>query len=304
VTPAIKTSIVIATYNRSKLLGETLRSLAESLAGNKTVEVIVIDNNSKDDTRNVAEIFSDAFTAYRVVKETSQGLSHARNRGIAEARGDILVFLDDDVEVDATWLPSLLAPLDDPRVAVVGGKVLPFGAQVIPDWLPREYCFLASVFDPADSVCELPKVMGGNSAVRRQVFDEVGLYDISLGRKGNKLLGGEEVELQIRIRNAGYKVIYTPHAVIWHKIAEKLNFGYIENYAYWLGVGDAAIEKAAPGRIKFILKLTRSLVFPWSVLPLQKILNSRDAAAPMRYTIKRNYARGYLSHAQALAHSP
>lgn len=303
-TTSIIASIVIATYNRARLLGETLRSLSESLAGNETVEVIVINNNSEDDTLSVAETFSDVFPAYQVVTEPRQGLSYARNRGIAEARGSILVFLDDDVEVDATWLPSLLAPLDDPSVAVVGGKVLPFGAQVIPDWLPREYCFLASIFDPADKVCELPKVMGGNSAIRRQVFDEVGLFDICLGRKGKKLLGGEEVELQIRIRKAGYKIVYTPHAVIWHKIDEKLNFGYIENYAYWLGVGDAAIEKATPGRIKFILKFARSLVFPWSIFLLQEILDGKSPAASMRYNIKRNYARGYLSNARALEDSP
>jgi glucosyl-dolichyl phosphate glucuronosyltransferase len=300
----ISTSIIIATYNRAQLLGETLQSLAHSLSGSSGVEVVVVDTTSKDETRNVVEKFSNTFAHFRHVTEANQGLSYARNRGIAEARGSVLVFLDDDVEVDASWLPSLLAPLDDPSVAVVGGKVLPFGAQVIPEWLPREYCFLASVFDPVDAICELPKVMGGNSAVRRSVFDDVGLYDVSLGRKGKKLLGGEEIELQIRIRNAGHKIIYTPHAAIWHKIAEKLNFSYIENYAYWLGVGDAAIEKATPGRVKYILKVARSLVFPWVILPVQRMLSSNDAAAPMRYTIKRNYARGYLSHAKALADSP
>jgi glucosyl-dolichyl phosphate glucuronosyltransferase len=297
----ITASVVIATYNRSLLLADTLRSLSEQPQNSDGLEVIVVNNNSSDDTSSVTASYKSQLPRFRLVLELNQGLSYARNRGVREAKGEIVIFLDDDVELAADWLTELLAPFRDPAVAVSGGKVMPFGMQAFPEWLPREYGYLVSIFDPADSVCEIEKVMGANFAVRRQVFDEVGLFDVKLGRKGSKLLGGEEVELFKRIRDAGYKIVYTPNSVVWHKIAEKLKPEYIETYAYWLGVSEAHIDKSVVSRLKYWLKLLRSRVWPCSVYRLQRMFSGSDAASAMRYVIKRNYARGYIEHEKAMA---
>lgn len=297
---AFKCSIVIATYNRSLLLKETLESLATNLGEAADCEIIVVNNNSTDDTQTVADSFVGRLFNFRVFLETSQGLSYARNRGVSESFGAIIVFLDDDVEVEQTWLQRLIEPFVDQRVAVIGGKVLPFGMQKIPVWLPREYGFLASVFDPSDSECEIDKVMGANFAVKREVFDEVGLFDVNLGRKGTKLLGGEEVELFHRIRKAGYKILFTPESRVWHKIADKLRREYIEDYAYWLGVSEAMIDKNVVSRVKYLLKLIRSAFFPLPTDLLKKVINSGDEATSMRYMIKKNYSRGYLTHSKAI----
>jgi len=299
----LKADIVIATYNRSKYLGETLASLARHLRGRSNVCTIVVNNNSSDDTQAVSESFGGQLSAFSTLQELQQGLSYARNCGIRAASGDIVVFLDDDVEVHENWLDELLAPFSDLSVAVVGGKVLPFGMQEFPDWLPREFGFLASVFDPTNTVCEIDKVMGANFAVRRSVFEKIGLFDVSLGRKGKKLLGGEEVELFFRIRNAGHRIVYTPYSVVWHKIAEKLKREYIEDYAYWLGVSEAVIDKNVISRSKHFLKTVRAAIFPATVYALQELLSGEDAASSMRHTIKRNYARGYLSYAKEMANT-
>lgn len=298
-----KVDIVIATYNRSRLLRETLTSLSDHLKGCAGVGTIVVNNNSSDDTQPVSESFNGQLLSFRTMQELQQGLSYARNHGIRAAIGDFVVFLDDDVEVGENWLDELLAPFSDTDVAVVGGKVLPFGMQEFPDWLPREYGFLASVFDPSDAVCEIDKVMGANFAVRRSVFEEVGVFDVNLGRKGKKLLGGEEVELFHRIRNAGHRIVYTPHSVVWHKIAEKLKREYIEDYAYWLGVSEAVIDRNVISRSKHFLKSVRSVVFPSTVYAFQKLFKGDDAASSMRHTIKRNYARGYLSYAKEMVNT-
>lgn len=291
--------IVIATYNRSKLLGETLASLSHHLKDRPT-NTVVVNNNSNDDTQQVSESFAGELPSLKTLQELQQGLSYARNHGIHATTGDIVVFLDDDVEVHEDWLDELLAPFSDPRVAVVGGKVLPFGMQEFPDWLPREYGFLASVFDPANAVCEIDKVMGANFAVRRSVLEQVGLFDVSLGRKGKKLLGGEEVELFHRIREAGYKIVYTPLSVVWHKISEKLKPEYIEDYAYWLGVSEAVIDRNVISRYKYLAKAIRSAVFPSTVYAFQRLFMSREVTFSMRHTIKCNYAKGYLSYAKEI----
>lgn len=295
-----KCSIVIATYNRSLLLKETLESLVTNLGEAADCEVIVVNNNSSDDTQTVADSFVGRLSNYRVFLETSQGLSYARNRGVSESCGDIIVFLDDDVEIEQSWLQRLIEHFIDKRVAVIGGKVLPFGMQKFPVWLPREYGFLASVFDPSDAVCEIDKVMGANFAVKRRVFNEVGLFDVSLGRKGTKLLGGEEVELFHRIKRAGYKILFTPESRVWHKIADKLRREYIEDYAYWLGVSEAMIDKNVVSRVKYLLKLIRSAFFPLPTDLLVKVFSMRDETASMRYMIRKNYSRGYLTHSKAI----
>ncbi len=293
-------SIVIASYNRARLLGETLDNLQQQRVlescKNGRCELVIIDNNSTDDTSSVAESYAARLDNTKVYFEPRQGLSHARNKGVEVAAGKIVVFLDDDVEVAEDWLVQLLKPFDDPHVGVVGGKVLPFGSATLPDWLPREYAFLASVFDPSNEPCSLEKVMGANFAVRRSVLDQVGVFDPRLGRKGSKLLGGEEVELFKRITDVGHCVWYTPHSIVWHKIADKLKHEYMEDYAYWLGVSEALIDKTVISKMRYVMKYVRSAIFPWVVYPIQHLL-SNDVAAPTRYLIKKQYARGYLAHA-------
>jgi glycosyltransferase involved in cell wall biosynthesis len=296
-------SIVIASYNRAQLLGETLESLLREntldSCNNLSCELIIVNNNSTDDTSTVAQKYASRFKNASVHFEHKQGLSHARNAGVQAAKGEIVVFLDDDVEVAGDWLSQLLQPFSNPQIAVVGGKVLPFGTDIIPDWLPREYAFLASVFDPSDLPCEIAKVMGANFAVRHTVLNDVGVFDPKLGRKGNKLLGGEEVELFKRITDAGHRVWYTPYSVVWHKIANKLKHEYMNDYAYWLGVSDAFIDKTLISKNRFILKYIRSAIFPWSVYPLQSLF-SKNIAEPTRQIIKKQYSRGYLAHKREL----
>lgn len=296
-------SIVIASYNRADLLAETLRSLhahLQQLGAEHTTEVVLIDNNSPDHTAQVMAHWQAVFLRSVHVREMQQGLSHARNAGIAQAQGDVVVFLDDDVEVGDRWLPELLQPFTLPQVAVVGGKVLAFGSAALPAWLPREYGYLASVFDPFDSARATDKVMGANFAVRASALRTAGPFDPALGRKGAKLLGGEEVDLFNRIRAGAGLVWYTPASVVFHKIANKLRKDYIIDYAYWLGVSEAHLEHRGGEALKYQLKRIRSLLFPRLVFPLARRLATTEAEA-MRCEIKSRYARGYLAMPRELA---
>lgn len=130
--------------------------------------------------------------------------------------------------------------------------------------------------------------------MRRDVILQVGLFDPKLGRKGTKLLGGEEVDLFHRIKKAGYRVFYNPEAVIFHKIQSKLNREYIVNYAYWLGVSEANVDKQIVSQLRFVLKFIRSLLFGWSLYPLLYLV-SPSPVYKMRYLIKTRFSLGYLT---------
>lgn len=120
-------SVVICTYNRSGSLAETLASVnACTLPGDCTVELVVVDNNSTDDTAAVCATFAGvARIPFRCVKETAQGLSHARNRGVAEATGDVVIFTDDDVLVNARWLVTYAEEFGVNEADCAFGRIYP-----------------------------------------------------------------------------------------------------------------------------------------------------------------------------------
>ena len=120
-TPGALVSIVIATYNRSAYLLEPLNSLSSLPCWPGGLEIHVVNNNSTDATETVASGFASLLPGFKLVMERDQGLSHARNRGVNEASGSLVVFLDDEVEVHTAGLSALLEPFEDDRVAVSGG---------------------------------------------------------------------------------------------------------------------------------------------------------------------------------------
>lgn len=133
----MKVSVIICTANRSQRLLKTLESIAASaLAESVEWEVLVVDNNSSDATRQVAGDFCKSNpTHFRYVFESKSGKSHALNRGILEASGDVLAFTDDDVTVETTWIRNLTSNLHDGRWAGASGRTLPEPPFEMPNWI-------------------------------------------------------------------------------------------------------------------------------------------------------------------------
>jgi glucosyl-dolichyl phosphate glucuronosyltransferase len=284
-------SIIICTYNRASFLKQTIDSVLESECRNFNYEIVIIDNNSTDSTSEIVREYKD-ISFVRSYKEARQGLSNARNRGIVEAMGDFLIFLDDDVEVENGWLEALMNPLlEKPDVAVVGGRVLPFGTKT-PEWLPEKFYWLVGIIDYGTTPKYTDYAPGGNMAVRKSIFKEVGVFNPSLGRNGSLLLGGEEVELQGRIKEKGYKIFYAPEALIYHKIANKLNMDYVLRFAYLEGLSCKRIDRTF-FKTKYILKSTFGILMAYMVLPLRAMTGSYPQIA-----IRRKYFKGYLAGKQ------
>ena len=302
-------SIVVATYDRCGLLVETLESLLEHLevtelehlevtGAARCREVIVVDNNSSDETPGVVASYARRIERIKACREPRQGLSRARNAGLALATGDVVVFLDDDVSVDGRWLAELLRPFDDPAVGATGGRVLPYADRALPEWLPREYDYLVSVFDIGDQTKATDTIMGTSFAVRRGLLETLGGFDVDLGRNGRTLTGGEEVALCRKIRRLGHTVVYVPASVVRHKIDGKLNERYVVDHAYWLGVSEARLERRL-ARTRFALKLARSCAYTWLRPRDTPAGSGRHSAEDVRRAIRERYAAGYRRHAAA-----
>ena len=242
----IKYSVVIATYNR----GDELRRTLHSLTGLRTQdrEIIVVDNNSTDDTPAVVrEAAATSSTPIRYVHERVQGRSAALNAGIAAAEGQIIVTTDDDVRVEADWLEQAGAALDSLQCDYIGGRVLPLWGGPRPRWLSDRsgpHWAVIALLDygrePFELTAKMP--LGVNMAFRRQVFDVVGGWDPRVGRKAGTLLGQEVREWCIRARTRGVRGYYAPHLVVQHVIpADRLNKRYFRRWFYWRGISRALL---------------------------------------------------------------
>lgn len=240
----IRLSLIIATYNRSRQLLLTLRSVAEQSAPPELWECVVVDNNSTDNTRDMVKAFSAGRPRLNVklVREYQQGLSYARNCGIDNSTGEYIAIIDDDERIGPDFIAAYIAlfsAFDD--AASAGGPIIAKYEGERPRWLSR-YTErpIANPMYFGKTARIFPKRRipgGGNMALRRSVVERYGAFNTSLGRKGDTPTGGEEVDLFRRLAATGQKCYYVPHAVIYHIIPpEKLTREYFVNLAYHTGI--------------------------------------------------------------------
>jgi glycosyltransferase involved in cell wall biosynthesis len=247
-------TVAIATYNRAEELRLTLAGLARvGPSPGDTHDVIVVDNNSSDATSAVVEEASGPFGGrLRGLNEPAQGLSHARNRAIAESRGQVVAFLDDDVDVGPGWLAALCEAYRDGDVAAVGGRARLVYPVPRPPWIGDDQEGKLSRVDHGDRPIDVgpDDLFGVNLSVRRDWLDRVGPFRTDLGRVGRRLLGGEERDMLDRIASTGGRLRYEPRAEVGHRVApERLRRGWFLRRAYWGAFGETSAaprEEATP----------------------------------------------------------
>jgi glucosyl-dolichyl phosphate glucuronosyltransferase len=224
----ISVSIIICTYNRCAVLKKTLASLDEMrVPGEIHWELLIVDNNSTDETPQVVSEFARMTRInVRCVLEMAQGLSHARNRGIQEAKGDLIVFTDDDITVDRFWLGELIEAFESADAIAAGGKVIPQWSSPKPKWFyenrPYSLNLLLAHFDLGDETSEASvPPCGANMAFRRAAFLKYGLFRTDLGRYKNVLISGEDTEFFVRLLTAGEKIAYSSRAIVYHPVPKE-----------------------------------------------------------------------------------
>ncbi|WP_213804059.1 glycosyltransferase [Granulicella sp. dw_53] len=260
----MKLDVVVPTYNRSDLLRRTIASLfTAELPPGLEVTVLVVDNNSKDDTEQVVRhLQAEAPIPLQYVRETKQGLSHARNGGIAAGNGEIIGFIDDDEEIDTKWFTVIAREFSDPATQFIGGPYLANCEIPMPSWIPPGYNGVLGVIPPKPRTIMAPpfpgNLQGGNAVFRRTVFDRVGLYNVKLGRSGKGLLSEEDAELYRRLLDAGLLGFHVPDLAIYHYIpAERLTRRYFRKWCYWRGVSQGIADKTRKEPVSYLFGIPR-----------------------------------------------
>lgn len=291
----IRLSLVIATYNRAEQLMVTLGSVAMQNAEAESWECIVVDNNSSDNTRERVEAFKSKHNSLniRYIFEQNQGLSYARNAGIVASRGDIVAFIDDDERIVSDFVSAYIDLFDQhPDAMAAGGEIIAEYPTGRPRWMSR-YTErpIANPMSFGDRVKLFPSSRipgGGNMAMRRRVFDSIGMFNTSLGRTGKRLLGGEESDLFERIVKHEYRVYYAPRAVMYHIIPkEKLSRDYFVRLATNTGIS----QRTRAELNHTMLKLYVSEVTKW-VATLLLCLIHRPAQSRYLILMRKHISKG------------
>lgn len=237
-----KLSVVICSYNREKYIAESINAALNQSVSLVDYQIVVVNNNSTDATDTIClELLSEG-KQFDYVVEIKQGLSHARNRGIDEARGEIIVFVDDDAMMEPNYVENVLTFFSEKdSISAVGGRIFPRYEEKNANWMSPVLMPLIAALDMGNQpkpfrMGKFP--IGANMAFRKSVFDKIGTFNVELGRNGNSLQGGEEKDIFARMRAVNMDIWYCPYIVVYHVIpTSRLQKSYIKRMG--IGIGES-----------------------------------------------------------------
>ena len=298
-------SVILCTYNRDRYIYNVLKSIADGDMPRTDYEIVLVDNNSNDNTVAECRRFQSDYPdiTFRYFMEREQGLSHARNCGITHAQGDILVHVDDDALVNQEYLKTYADFFArTPKAVAAGGPILPqYDGCEEPSWMSHYTRQLVTgKLYLGKHEREFPHDAfpgGGNAAYRKSVFDTVGLFSVKLGRKGNSLIGAEEKDLFDKMTTAGMHFYYLPTAILYHLIPpKKLTQDYFDRLTYSIGVSER-YRTLQISKKKYLVRLVKEAI-KWAatiVLWTGFALKGQSNKGNKLITFRRNVTRGLLS---------
>lgn len=245
-------SLIVCTYNRSRLLDRCLNSIAVQDRPEIAYEVIIVDNNSTDDTSVLVAGYVERFPCFFYVKEENQGLSHARNKGCEVARGLYLAYLDDDATIPQGYLTSVAKIIQAQQPDILGGPIYPYYDSPKPNWFKDKYEIRK--FADHSGFSSKCRISGGNFIIRRNLLMDLGGFDVNLGMKGSQIgLGEERAVLEgyrKRIPTEHQKVYYSLECSVLHYVPEyKMKRRYMLKRSYQAGRIGARIKKKEPSSV-------------------------------------------------------
>jgi glycosyltransferase involved in cell wall biosynthesis len=283
---------ILCTYNRCQDLAKALDSVAaQTLPESVEWEVLVVDNNSSDQTREVVEGFCRQYPRrFRYLFEPQQGKSHALNAGIRESQGRILAFADDDAIVEPDWLWNLTSALHSGEWAGAGGRIIPIWPGPLPSWLSTDDPHTMGPFVAFDLGTEAGPLLrppyGANMAFRREAFEKYGGFRTDLGPRPGSEIRREDIEFANRLLAGDERLRYESGAVVCHPVPEcRLTKRFVLRWWFWYGRAEVA-DSGSPSDAKWVLAGVPLCLFRrlarWTLQWMVSI------SAPRRFSCRRN----------------
>lgn len=308
-------SVVIPTHNRANLLRRTIDSLVGQTLAAERFEIIVVDNGSTDETQKVAASFARRLSNFRSLYTAIPGLHVGRHVGLKAARGDVVVYGDDDIRAFPTWLEGVTESFEDPEVVLVGGKIQPDFEVSPPEWFASlwqdipwgralGYYTLLDFGDESKAISP-EYVWGCNFSIRRHVLIDLGgFHPDAMPGTLIRFRGDGETAISRMIATKGLKAVYNPKASVHHLVSkERLSFDYLQKRAFSQGVSDSYtwirhLKGAGKGGWKERLRLKRRVVQgAWENL-LSRHRSGLEALLP------KSYWEGFRFHQQEAKADP
>jgi len=246
VSELLKISVVICTYNRAAYIQDAMQSLYDQTIERGDYEVIVVNNNSTDNTELVCRSFIEAHNdaRFHFYNEPEQGASFARNTGAHHALSPLLCFMDDDAVADKDYLERIVKFFEErPDAGGLGGRIIPKYIPAEPHWMSHYVSSLVGHFHYNESICVFRPgkyPLESNMIVRKQDFDAINGFNAALpGVKGTLRIGGEGKDFFLRLQALGRKIYYDPSIRVHHVVeVAKLTDEYLYRVASGIGRGE------------------------------------------------------------------
>jgi glycosyltransferase involved in cell wall biosynthesis len=245
-------TVIIPTRSRADLLGKAIESLACQTLSKDEFEVVVVDNGSTDQTADLVLTYAKRWTNWRYVYESTPGLHSGRHRGLKEAKGDVLVYADDDIRATPTWLEAIAENFADPKVSMAGGNNYPDFKGPVPEWLNRLWAKPSMGGQGISylSILSLPEgrheinpylVWGCNFSVRKQVvLDAGGFHPDGVPQELIRFRGDGESHISKYVLEKKMRCVFDSRASVYHAVTEnRMTFDYFRQRAFNQGVSDS-----------------------------------------------------------------
>lgn len=266
-------TVIVPTANRCVSLKHTLESLINQQFPVPDYEILVIENGTADGTRAVVETLAVQYPTRRILYhfDPTPGLLTGRHHGAMQSRGELLTFVDDDIEADPGWLSAIFETFHDPSVQLVGGRNLPKYEAPPPAWVDAFWwtfpsggraCGSLSLLDMGEILRDIDAnyIWGLNFSIRRQaLFDLGGFHPDGMPMPLLHFRGDGETGLTIKAKQRSFRAVYQPRALVQHCIpAQRLTPDYFEKRAYNQGISDSYTAIRRQGGLAPAVKMTNT----------------------------------------------
>ena len=240
----MKVSVVICSVGFSPLFQKAITSLVKNSI--TPYEIIIVHQGKGDKTKDISNQFERVFSKIRYIQDSGFGLSRARNIGYKCVDGDIVSFTDDDAYVGQYWIENIIKTFNnDNNIGIVGGKIVPVYDQKNVNWeIPDVLNYILPSYSQGEEVGEYPSSVtppGVNFSIRRQILTEMGGFNEYFGYNISKKvqITGEDTDLAIRVKRAGYRIIYSPQCIVYHPVPlTRQNLAYLKKRMFVEGNTD------------------------------------------------------------------